>query len=106
VVKVKWLVAAGGVHGGRVAVRAGVLGGGAVPARRAAAGVRGRARWAAARARARLPRCAAHARLGARARRRRSPARALATHAPQVTYRPCSLSSRFFHLLTARAEYI
>lgn len=69
---------------GRLAVRAGVLGGVAVPARRAAAGVGGRARRAPARARARLPRHAAHARAGARAGRARPRARAQPAHAPQV----------------------
>lgn len=52
-----------------MALRAGVLSSEPVPARRAAAGVRGRARRAAARARARLPQHAAHARAGGRARR-------------------------------------
>lgn len=60
-----WL--AGGVQRGRVAVRAGVLRGEPVPARRAAARVCRRARRPAPSAGARLPRHAAHAGIGSSA---------------------------------------
>lgn len=67
-----------------VAVRASVLGGVAVPARGAAAGVGGRTRRTAARARARLPRHPAHAGPGQRARCYEHPAYKESAYTPQV----------------------
>lgn len=76
------------MHGGRLAVRVGVLGAVAEPARRAAAGVGGRARRATESARARLPRHSAHARAGRRARRHQCASYQKTTHATQVISLP------------------